>query len=57
MADIEMCANGSCPLRKDCYRFRATTSPFLQSYGNYQWIKNDDGLPTCDSFWDVNLNC
>jgi hypothetical protein len=57
MADITMCANGSCPLRKSCYRFTASINPFRQSYADYQWFKNDDELPTCDSFWDVNLNC
>lgn len=28
MPDISMCMGGACPLKENCYRFRAVPSPF-----------------------------
>lgn len=48
MPDISLCVNDKCPLRKECYRFTAIPSDFLQSYTFFNL--NADG--TCNWFWD-----
>lgn len=48
MPDISLCVNDKCPLRKECYRFTAVPSDFLQSYTFFNL--NTDG--TCNWFWD-----
>lgn len=48
MSDISMCQNEACPLKKKCYRYTATPSVGLQTYG---WFKPDeDG--NCKAYWD-----
>ena len=32
MPDITMCDDESCPMKSDCYRYRAVPSVFRQSY-------------------------
>lgn len=32
MADISMCVDEKCPMRKSCYRFMAKPNELLQSY-------------------------
>lgn len=32
MPDITMCDDASCPMKEDCYRYRAVPSQFRQSY-------------------------
>ena len=44
MSDISKCANDTCPLRKDCYRFTAPPG-YWQLYNAYQ---HKDGK--CDDF-------
>lgn len=51
MADISMCQNKDCPLRKNCYRYRAIPSEFWQSYVVVEPEINQDGAK-CDWFWD-----
>jgi len=46
MADITMCDNEKCPLRMECFRYRAIPNPYRQSYFADIVLK-DDG--TCDN--------
>jgi hypothetical protein len=54
MADIEMCINESCPLKKTCYRYMADPNEFIQPYGEYSYKKNAEGLITCDGYLDYS---
>lgn len=49
MADITMCKGGDCPLKEQCYRYKATMS-FYQSYFVEPPFK--DGK--CDMFWGTS---
>lgn len=49
MSDITMCNGEGCPMKNDCYRFRAEPSEFRQSYFGAPPIK--DGR--CSFFWRV----
>jgi hypothetical protein len=51
MADISMCPGVECPLRDNCYRYRAIPNKHRQSMFMYPPYK--DG--TCGNFWDINL--
>ena len=53
MPDISMCANGSCPLRKTCYRFNSTPNPYRQTYSQFDWKTNESGEPICNYFWPI----
>lgn len=47
MTDITMCANGTCPKRSDCYRFRAV--PAAQQYfGDFKYGKGG-----CNAYWPL----
>ena len=35
MPDISMCKNDKCKFKKDCYRFTAKPSEFMQSYAEF----------------------
>jgi hypothetical protein len=35
MPDISMCQNKECKFKKDCYRFTAKPSEFMQIYGDF----------------------
>ena len=48
MADISMCRNESCKLKKKCYRYTAIPSEFRQSYGLFALDENGK----CNYFWD-----
>lgn len=36
MPDIAMCINIECPIRDNCYRYRAIPSQYLQSYSKFE---------------------
>ena len=48
MPDISMCANFNCPLRKNCYRYRAIPSDGYQAYADF----TPNGKE-CDGFWSA----
>jgi hypothetical protein len=51
MVDIAMCEGGNCPLKESCYRFKATPSPYAQSYfAEIPYDAEEDG---CDHYWGV----
>ena len=50
MPDIAMCRDENCPSRLKCYRFVATPSKWLQSYGGFG---RETGDEKCGSFWPV----
>lgn len=43
MPDISMCDNSKCPLKKNCYRFKAVPNLYYQSYMKFQY-KDDKCL-------------
>ena len=48
MPDISMCLGGDCPLRKDCYRYRAV--PYKrQIYITQPPIVDNE----CENFWQI----
>lgn len=51
MPDISMCANAECPVKAECYRYRAWPNGPYQTY----YL----GLPTtengCSEFWDTSF--
>jgi hypothetical protein len=48
MPDISMCQNKECKFKKDCYRFTAKPSEFMQAYGVFN-CKDKEGADTY--FW------
>lgn len=48
MSDITKCVNNECPLKENCYRYKAVPDT-IQSYADFQF--NDDG--SCDYFYDM----
>ncbi len=48
MPDISMCRDQECPSRETCFRFVATPSPFLQTYGAFGRRPNE---AKCDHYW------
>ena len=39
MPDISMCTGGNCPIKNECYRYRAVPSEYRQSYMNPPYNK------------------
>ncbi len=52
MADIEMCSQVLCPNAKFCYRARAATNPYWQSYVKFQYKISTRGVE-CDGYWPM----
>lgn len=51
MADISMCDNETCPLKKKCYRHEAIpTIPMWQSYGSFVY---DEKKEECEDYWPL----
>ncbi len=49
MADITMCQDETCTLKKQCHRYTANACEYRQTYFAED-VKND--LDSCDHFWD-----
>ena len=49
MADISMCYGEDCPLKENCYRYKAIPNEFRQTMFFGSPMK--DGK--CDQFWDM----
>ena len=49
MPDISMCQNDKCKFKKDCYRFTAKPSEFMQVYGDFN-CKDKTAIDTF--FWE-----
>lgn len=47
MADITMCANQKCIIRKDCFRFMAEPKEHGQSWADFKPDENGK----CEYFW------
>jgi hypothetical protein len=48
MPDISMCKNKECKFKKDCYRFTAKPSEFMQAYNEFN-CKDKTSIDTF--FW------
>lgn len=58
MPDISMCANYTCPLRKNCYRYRAIPTDGYQTYADFKPTERfmeptKDKVLECEAFWDT----
>lgn len=55
MADITMCTQFDCKLRKTCYRFNAPKSSYGQSYfgSDPRQINVDDKSKYCYYYWPM----
>lgn len=51
MADITMCEGTGCPLRATCYRFKAKSDEFLQSY--FAEVPYDSEYEKCSYYWEI----
>lgn len=51
MPDISLCMNHECPLRMDCYRFRAAPDSEWQSYSVFEPFGDP---PQCDGFIPID---
>lgn len=49
MPDITMCKGGKCPLKEDCYRYKAKPSPYRQTYFAKPPYKEDK----CEYFSEI----
>jgi len=49
MADITMCEGGDCPLKENCYRYKAPVSEYRQAYFMYPPYVDGE----CKEFWSV----
>lgn len=50
MADITMCQNNICPIRQNCYRYRAIPNEKWQSYSNFSF---DNEKSECEHFFKI----
>ncbi len=50
MADISMCEGTDCPLKENCYRYKATPCPIYQTY--FVEVPYDHETNDCQYFWD-----
>lgn len=50
MPDIAMCKNHQCPLRDECYRYRAIPTEPYQTYSDFS---PSGDPPTCDWFFPI----
>lgn len=56
MPDISKCANESCPLRFECYRYRVADSVPQQSYTDFQYHEDSEGNASCENFISIKLS-
>lgn len=55
MPDISMCFGNGCPIKEDCYRFKAKPDKDYQSYfvdPPFNIVESDE-QPSCDYFWKI----
>jgi hypothetical protein len=53
MADISMCINEFCPIKHQCYRYKAVPNEFWQSYGDFNFVITEDNTVKCDNYINV----
>jgi len=53
MPDISMCADKTCTLRMNCFRYRAVPNPWRQSYSTFTSDSLDGMAANCDHYWDI----
>lgn len=55
MPDISLCKGTGCPLKEDCYRFKAKPDEYYQSYfaePPFNHVESDE-QPSCDYFMEI----
>ena len=50
MPDISKCEGKDCPIKENCYRFKAIPNPLWQSYSNFIYDKVKE---KCEYFWEI----
>lgn len=53
MPDISMCEGKECPLKENCYRYKATPSEYWQSYFTEEPFYKDGDIIMCDHFLEI----
>jgi hypothetical protein len=51
MSDISKCEGTNCPLKETCFRFKAKSNEFRQSY--LTEVPYDHENNSCDEYWEV----
>lgn len=52
MSDISICEGKDCPLKENCYRYKAVPNPYRQSF--FANIPYDLKEKKCEYFWEIN---
>jgi len=53
MPDISMCLNDKCPLKDNCYRFKAKPNDY-QTYSSFKYEWNSESNDwECSHYWPV----
>lgn len=50
MTDISKCKNEECPLKENCWRFKAPRNLMYQSYADFE----PDKEGKCDAYWPID---
>jgi hypothetical protein len=51
MPDITMCQGGTCPIKEECYRFKAVPSQYRQSY--FAVVPYSEENKHCEYRWSM----
>lgn len=54
MPDISMCKNSICPLKEQCYRFKAKPSDLNQAYMQFVFFVDHEGKVSCEDFRQIS---
>ena len=50
MPDISKCEGKDCPIKENCYRFKAIPNLPYQSYSDFIYDKKEK---KCEDFWEI----
>jgi len=50
MVDITMCEGKNCPMRENCYRYKARPGKWQSQFNGPNQLKSDG---TCDLYWPM----
>lgn len=53
MPDISMCLNDRCVKRKECYRYMAVPSTYIQSFNPYSPDNNTEEEFNCENLYPI----
>lgn len=54
MPDVSMCFGIGCPLKENCYRYKANPDEYQSYFAEPPYnITESDEQPSCDYFWEI----